>query len=88
MASDHTTALKGRTYDRTVPNGSELQKHLACRAVPHMNQSRADLGIPIDSERLENALISGTRSGKRLQKAHDVLQISVRARWRMPHYTF
>lgn len=39
MASSRMTAPKGRTYDRTVPDGSDLHKHLACRAVPHMSQT-------------------------------------------------
>ena len=39
MASGQTSANKGRTYDRTVPHGSDLEKHLASRVVPHMSQS-------------------------------------------------
>jgi hypothetical protein len=33
-------AFIGRTYDRTVPMGSDLHKHLACRADPHMRQTQ------------------------------------------------
>jgi hypothetical protein len=40
MASGHMPASKGRTYDCTAPTGSCLHKPLACRAVPHMRQSR------------------------------------------------
>ena len=46
MASSRMTAPKGRTYDRTVPDGSNLHKHLACRAVPHMSQSQSSTPIP------------------------------------------
>ena len=40
MASSRMTAPKGRTYDRTIPDGSDLHKRLACRTVPHMSQTR------------------------------------------------
>ena len=40
MASGQLPALKGRTYDCTVPAASNLKKHLASRAVPHMSQSQ------------------------------------------------
>lgn len=47
MASGQLPAPKGRTYDCTVPAASNLKKHLASRAVPHMRQS--PLSTPIDS---------------------------------------
>ena len=36
MASGHMPASIGRTYDCTAPTGSDLHKHLACRAVPQL----------------------------------------------------
>lgn len=45
MTSSRMTAPKGRTYDRTVPDGSDLHKHLACRAVAHMRQSQFSVEI-------------------------------------------
>ena len=40
MASGQLPALKGRTYDCTVRAASNLKKHLASRAVPHMSQGQ------------------------------------------------
>jgi len=40
MASGHTPASKGRTYDCTAQAGSCLHKPLAYRAVPHMRQTQ------------------------------------------------